>query len=81
MELIFEDGRCTGKDAVTAVNKLINVDKVDVIVGGVCSSETIPAGEIAQQNGVPMISPTSSSPTISDIGEYIYRSWTDVNLI
>jgi len=78
IQMIFEDGRCSGKDAVTAIQKLINIDQVDVVLWWVCSTETIPAGEIAQQNKVPMLSPTSSSPTISWIGDYIYRFWTDV---
>jgi len=51
-ELVVEDGKCSGKDAVSAAQKLINVDKVQVIVWGVCSSETIPAAAIADQNKV-----------------------------
>jgi branched-chain amino acid transport system substrate-binding protein len=58
---------------------LVNVDKVQVIVGGSCSSETIPAGKIAQQNEVVLISPTASSPEVSQIGEYVWRYWNDVD--
>ncbi len=33
INLIFEDGKCNGKDATTAVQKLINVDGVQAIAG------------------------------------------------
>ena len=77
VELIIEDGKCSGKDATTAAQKLINVDRVEVIVWWVCSSETMPAGQLAQDNGVLIISPTSSKPEISDIGDYLFRFWND----
>lgn len=78
-ELVVEDGKCSGKDAVSAAQKLINVDKVQVIVWGICSSETIPAAAIADQNKVVMISPTSSSPDISGISPYVFRYWNDLD--
>jgi len=49
IELVVEDGKCNGKDATAAVQKLINIDKVAVIAGGACSSETLAAGKIAQE--------------------------------
>lgn len=78
-ELVVEDGKCAGKDSVSAAQKLINVDKVQVIVWGVCSSETIPAAKIANEHHVVMISPTSSSPEISGISPYVFRYWNDVD--
>lgn len=44
-----------------------------------CSSETIPAAPIADQNKVVMISPTSSSPDISGISPYVFRYWNDID--
>lgn len=79
IQLIIEDGKCTGKDATSAVQKLLNVDKVVAILGGACSGETIPAGKLAQQQGVPLISATASSPEISSIGDYVFRYWNDAD--
>lgn len=79
VELIIEDGKCSGKDAVSAVNKLINVDNVQAILGWVCSSETLAAGKIAQQNGIPMIAALSSSATISSVWEYVFRYRNDAD--
>jgi ABC-type branched-subunit amino acid transport system substrate-binding protein len=33
IELIYEDGKCNGKDSTSAAQKLISVDKVDMILG------------------------------------------------
>jgi branched-chain amino acid transport system substrate-binding protein len=77
IQLIVEDGKCEGKSATSAVQKLIDVDQVQVIVGGICSSETMAAGRIAQQYGIPMISSISSSPEVSHIGDYIFRFFND----
>lgn len=73
LQLIAEDGKCNGKDAASAVNKLINIDKVDYIVGGQCSSETLGAAPIAEVSQALMISPCSSSPDVTDAGDYIFR--------
>ena len=79
VELIIEDSKCNWKDSISATQKLINVDKVNFILGWICSSETIAAWKIAEAKKIVMISPTSSSPEISDIGEYIYRYWNDAH--
>lgn len=79
IKLIVEDGKCNGKDANSAVQKLISIDKVKVIVWGSCSAETIAAGRIAQTNNVVMVSPTSSSPEITNIWNNIFRFWNDIN--
>jgi len=78
-QLVIEDGKCAGRDAVTAVQKLINVDNVQVVLGWTCSSETLAAGEIAQSQGIVMLSPTSSAPEISNIGDFVFRYWNDLD--
>jgi len=79
IKLIVEDGKCNGKDWVSAVQKLINIDRVAFIIWGVCSGETIAAGKIAQAKKVVMLSPTASAPEVSDIGDYIFRYWNDAH--
>lgn len=75
MEVIFEDGRCNSKSAADAANKLVNLDKVQLIIGGLCSGETLAAAPIAEQNKVVMLSPCSSAPKVSDAGDYIFRDY------
>jgi len=75
IELIAEDGRCTPADGTNAAQKLVNVDKVVAIIGGQCSGETLAAAPIAEAAGVVVISPMSSSPDVTDAGDFIFRDY------
>lgn len=74
IELIIEDGKCNGKDALNAAQKLVNVNKVKFIIGGACSSETMGFTAFAEQNKVLVFSYGSSNPDISKAGDYIFRN-------
>ncbi len=74
VEIIFEDDKCNAKDTTTAVQKLITVDGVKVIFGGASSSETIAAAPIADPAKVILISPMSSSPDITNSGDFVFRT-------
>ena len=75
LKIIYEDGACSGKTASSAANKLMNVDKVPVIVGGLCSGETSSFAGAAEQSGTVVLSYCSSAPTISQAGDYIFRNY------
>lgn len=75
IEMVYEDGQCDGKSSASAAQKLINTDKVKVIIGGLCSGETLGAAPFAEQAKVLLISPGSSSPKISTAGDYIFRTY------
>lgn len=74
IELLIEDGKCAGKDAATAIQKLINVDKVNAVIGGLCSAETLAAAPIAEAAEMVMLSPSSTNPTIKNAGDFIFRN-------
>lgn len=74
IELIFEDSKCDGKDAANAINKLINIDGVSAIIGELCSGATLAAAPIAEESQVVLISPASTSPDITNSGQYIFRT-------
>ena len=65
IELLVEDSKCDGTDAANAAQKLINIDGVQAIIGGFCSSETLAAVPIATQNKVLLFSGGSSSPKLT----------------
>lgn len=73
VRIIYEDGKCNGKDATSAAQKLVNVHKVNIILGGLCSSETMAMASITEENKVILFSAFSSSPEITKIGDYLYR--------
>lgn len=74
LRVIYEDTRLQPPVAVSAVNKLISVDKVRVIIGAVSSGETLAAAPICERNKVILISPASTSYEISNAGDYIFRT-------
>src|SRR3989344_7061766 len=75
IEVIYEDGQCNAKAATNAASKLINVNKVRVIIGGLCSTETAAFGPGAMQAKVIVFSPGSSAPTLSQLGKYFFRNY------
>jgi len=77
IKLVVEDGKCDGKTAASAAQKLINIDNVEVILWWICSVETVPVGKIAQSNQVTLLSPLSSAPEIAEIWNYVFRFYND----
>jgi len=73
LSLIAEDTKCEPKPAVNASTKLINIDRVPVILGGACSGETLAAAPIAENNKTILLSYCASSPKITEAGDYIFR--------
>jgi branched-chain amino acid transport system substrate-binding protein len=80
LEIIFEDGKCTSKDALGAANKLIQIDKVKVILGGHCSPESVAIAPIAEENKVVMLAAITSTPVLSSKGAYVFRT-TSVSIV
>ena len=74
LEVVYEDGKCTGKDAATVAQKLISIDKVKIILGGICSGETLAIAPIAEQNKAILFSAFSSNPDITNAGDYVFRN-------
>src|SRR3989344_5711994 len=73
IEIIYEDDKCdtTGSNVF---NKLVNIDKVDAIIGPVCSSAAGPGVPIAQSGKVPTII-WASAPGLTKAGDYIFRTY------
>lgn len=74
LEIVYEDDGCNGGTAASAVSKLINTDKVSVILGAACSGATLGAAPVAEAAQVPMLSYCSTNPTVSQAGDYIFRN-------
>lgn len=74
VEVVYEDSKCEGKEAVSAINKLISFDEVVAVVGELCSGATLAAAPVANENKVVMVSPASTSPKVTDAGEFIFRT-------
>ena len=68
-----EDDQSKAEEAATVVQKLINQDRVIAVLGEVASSRSLAGGPICQSAGVPMISPSSTNPRVTQVGDYIFR--------
>jgi branched-chain amino acid transport system substrate-binding protein len=73
VEFIYEDNRSTPGESATIAKKLITRDKVVALLGEVASGRSLEAAPIAQSNKVPMISPSSTNPKVTETGDYIFR--------
>lgn len=74
IRLIVEDNKGEPVESSNAVRKLINVDKVHAIIGSVASSNTLAGAPIAQQSGVPLMTPASTNESVTKTGDYISRT-------
>ncbi|MEO7162556.1 MAG: ABC transporter substrate-binding protein, partial [Bdellovibrionia bacterium] len=73
LELFTVDDQSKPDEAATAVSKLINQNNVTAILGEVSSSRSMAMAPIAQNSKVPMISPSSTNPAVTEMGDYIFR--------
>ena len=70
---MVEDDQGRPEEAATVVQKLINQDRVIAVIGEVASSRSLAAAPICQDAHVPMISPSSTNPKVTEVGDYIFR--------
>ncbi|MDZ4322091.1 MAG: ABC transporter substrate-binding protein, partial [Phenylobacterium sp.] len=59
---IMQDSQCRPADAVSAAEKLVSQDKVDVLLGDLCSGATMAVMPLAEKAGKPMIVSISTLP-------------------
>jgi len=74
INLIIEDGKCDGTTAASSANKLINIDKVSIILGGHCSTESLAIAPIAEKAKIIMIAGITSSPLFTNAGDFLFRN-------
>jgi branched-chain amino acid transport system substrate-binding protein len=67
---VLEDTRCDPDTARQAAERVIAEQKVQAIVGGVCSEAAIPIARVADERGVVFVAATATHPlvTVDDAG-------------
>jgi branched-chain amino acid transport system substrate-binding protein len=73
IQVRLEDDQSQTAEAATAVQKLIDRDRVVAILGEVASGRSMAAAPICQNKQVPMITPASTNPDVTATGDYIFR--------
>ena len=73
VRLITYDDKGDAKDAGTAVTRLVSRDRVVAVLGEVASGLSLAGAPICQESEVPMISPSSTNPRVTQVGDMIFR--------
>lgn len=67
IEFKIYDDACEPKQAVSVANQIVN-DGIHFVVGHLCSSSTLPAAEIYDEEGVIMVTPAATAPALTEKG-------------
>ena len=72
--VINEDNQSKGEETGAAFRKLIEQEKVVAILGSTTSGDSLIGAPIAQEAKIPMLTPTSTAPAVTEYGDYIFRA-------
>ncbi|MBX7137315.1 MAG: ABC transporter substrate-binding protein [Oligoflexia bacterium] len=73
LEFVYEDAKLSSADGLSAYQKLINLDKVDLIIGGCSSNGTMAGKAIINSTKTPTITVVTGGRNIDAAGPYIFR--------
>ena len=73
IRLIVEDDQGRAEEAASVVTKMVTGDNVTAVIGENSSNQSIAAAPICNAGKVPMISPSSTNPAVTQKGPYIFR--------
>ena len=76
LKVLYEDSKADPKVAVSAFQKLVTIDKVQIILGPMSSSEVLAVSPLAEKMKIIIFTPTASAPSITNAGDYIFRNVT-----
>lgn len=78
LELVKVDNKSDAAEATNGSIKLINQDKVAAIIGAATSTNTLAQVQIAQDNKVPLLTPTGTNPTVTfkdgKLNDFVFRT-------
>lgn len=73
LKVITYDDKGESREAGNAVQRLVTSDKVVAVLGEVASTLSLAGGQVCQQYGVPMISPSSTNPRVTIGRDMVFR--------
>lgn len=74
IKLVTMDDQGKAEEAASVVTRLIEQEKVVALLGEVASTRSMAAAPIAQSKKIPMLSPSSTNPKVTEIGNFIFRA-------
>src|SRR4051812_9081235 len=73
VDLVVRDTRSDAVETSVVVDKLTREERVDALLGEVVSSRSLAAARVAQRERVPMLTPSATSPELTNVGDYVFR--------
>ena len=78
LALRVKDTASLPETTATAATDAISHDAVALLIGEIASDRTLVAARVAQEHGIPLITPASTNENITPIGDFIFRAcYTD----
>lgn len=74
IDVVIDDDKGSPEEAARLTAKLIDEDKVVAIIAGGTSGNSRAAAPKAQASHIPLISPSSTDPAVTQTGDYIFRA-------
>jgi branched-chain amino acid transport system substrate-binding protein len=78
LKLVTVDNKSDAAEATNGAIKLVNQDKVVAMIGAATSTNTLAQVQIAQDNKIPLITPTGTNPTITNkdgkLSDFVFRT-------
>lgn len=75
VELVIEDsGQLGAKNTISSYRKLVDVDKVQIIIDGMTSDGTMAVAPLLSEDKVVMITPLTGGENIDNASEYLFRN-------
>jgi branched-chain amino acid transport system substrate-binding protein len=73
VRVITYDDKGDARESGSAVTRLVSSDRVVAVLGEVASGLSLVGAPVCQENGVPMVSPSSTNPKVTEVGDMIFR--------
>ncbi len=74
VELISYDNKADAAESISVFNRLVDNDKIVALIGPVISSTSLAVGPLAEEAGIPMISPTATNLNVTVGYDYVFRA-------
>jgi len=81
IQIIYEDTGGDVKNAVSAFQKLTEIDKVSAIIQAGASQEAVALIKVAQDKRVPMYAVISQAPELTEAGDFVFRGMPEILLL
>lgn len=75
LEVVFRDSESSPHAAADRLRDLIQTEKISVVIGGATSGEALAMAPVAEAYHRVLLSPSASTPLLTDAGEFIFRVW------